>query len=194
MLNLAEEIQSKPGASHIGPLELSSFVQLAPLQKGFSRDKSSFKSLPLLPINWQLQRNGPSGDKPLAMSHEQDVAALQQQLQLQLALNAELLRAKDESLASLSNQLTREKILSQEKAAEAAKAQVALKSLNAELAEARKDAQTRHGSRSRERSVCGLCAATFGAWALGIRCSYQQELERTLPAVLQEHGGCSRCW
>jgi hypothetical protein len=72
------------------------------------------------------------------MSQEQDFAALQQQLQLQLALNAELLRAKDESLARLSNQLTREKILSQEKAAEAAKAQVALKSLNAELAEARK--------------------------------------------------------
>jgi hypothetical protein len=72
------------------------------------------------------------------MSQEQDFAALQQQLQLQLALNAELLRAKDESLASLSNQLTREKILSQERATEAAKAQVALKSLNAELAEARK--------------------------------------------------------
>eukprot|EP00953_Heterococcus_sp_UTEX-ZZ885_P005480 3420-Heterococcus_DN1.PRE.5 len=72
------------------------------------------------------------------MSQEQDFAALQQQLQLQLALNAELLRAKDESLASLSNQLTREKILSQERAAEAAKAQVALKSLNVELAEARK--------------------------------------------------------
>jgi hypothetical protein len=72
------------------------------------------------------------------MSQEQDFAALQQQLQLQLALNAELLRAKDESLATLSNQLTREQILSQEKAAEAAQAQLALKSLNAELAEARK--------------------------------------------------------